>query len=288
MPRVSAPIKQESLQRQRDEAELRELLHDIRDEDGVAIGGTEGVGGAEQGARCLLHGGVVAAIAEPDSVDVAGVLDVRVGGEREVDDAVIVVVALLHLGFEDADDLEADPTDADGLTERIGTGEELLLGLGADDRDMGASLKIGGGEPSALRDVHVHDAHKFRAGAVGLPGVAVEIVLYGDVLVHHRSGGGDALETLLDVLDVVDVQADFDAGPGAAGLLGGGAGKDADHVGTKLRKDGLEGAAEASAIREQKDDCGDAPGHAEHGNGGSPQVVAHGLHGLAEDVAEHA
>ncbi len=283
-----ADKEQEGFERERDEAELRELLHDVGDEDGVAVGRPKGVGGTEQDSRGLLDGGVVAAVAEPESVDVAGVLDVGVGGEGEIDDAVEVVVALLHLGLEDADDLKADAADADGLPEGVGAGEELLLGFGADDGDVGAPLEIVGGEPAALRYVHVHDADEFGPDTVGLPGVAVEVVLDGDVLVHDGGGGGHALEALLDALDIVDVEADFNAGPGTAGLLGGSAGKDADHVRPELGKDGLKGATEACTVGEQKDDGGDAPGHAEHGDSGATKVMAHGFDGLAEDVAEHA
>ena len=86
--------EQQDLQAERDDAELRELLHDVGDVNGVLVGGTEAVRGAERLADGLLDGGVVAVVAEPDAVEVLGVLEVGRGGEGDVDDAVEIVVAL--------------------------------------------------------------------------------------------------------------------------------------------------------------------------------------------------
>ena len=166
-------------------------------------------------------------------------------------------------------------------------GEELGLGFGADDGYVGALLHVGGGEGATLVDGHVLDGHEFGGDAVDLPGVGVEIVLDGDVFPDDGSDVDDAGDGLLDALDVVHLEADFDAGFRAADLLAGGAGEDADLVGAELGEDSLEGAAEAGSVGEQKDDGGDAPGHAEDGDGGAAEVVAHGLHGLTEDVLEH-
>ena len=77
------------------------------------------------------------------------------------------------------------------------------------------------------------------------------------------------------------------AGLVAAGLLAGAAGEDADVVGAPLGKDGLDGAGEAGAVGEQQHNRGDAPGHADHGDGGAAAIVEHRLPGLSEDVFQH-
>src|ERR1035437_9184346 len=65
------------------------------------------------------------------------------------------------------------------------------------------------------------------------------------------------------------------------------AGKCADQVGAPLGKDGLDGAAESRAVSQQQHDGGDAPCHADHGDGGAAPVVEHCLPGLGENVFEH-
>ena len=90
-----------------------------------------------------------------------------------------------------------------------------------------------------------------------------------------------------DAIHVVQSEADLDAGFVAAGLLAGAAGKDADGVGAPLGKDRLDGVAEAVAVGEQQHDRGDAPGHADHGDGGAAAVEEHRLPGLGENVFEH-
>ena len=58
-------------------------------------------------------------------------------------------------------------------------------------------------------------------------------------------------------------------------------------VDAPLGKDGLDGAGETGAVGEQEDNGGDAPGHADHGDGGAAAVVDHCFPGLGEDVFEH-
>jgi hypothetical protein len=65
------------------------------------------------------------------------------------------------------------------------------------------------------------------------------------------------------------------------------AGNHDEKLGSEIGKDVGEGAAEAVAVGEKHDDGGDAPGHAQHGEGGAAPVVAHGIVGLLEQVADH-
>ena len=60
----------------------------------------------------LVVGGLVV---EPDAVKIVGVFQIAHGGERNIDDPIHVVVALLHFGRKNADHFEADAIEADAL-----------------------------------------------------------------------------------------------------------------------------------------------------------------------------
>ena len=95
-----------------------------------------------------------------------------------------------------------------------------------------------------------------------------------------RERGGNAV-------DVIEGEANLDACFIAAGLLAGFAGENADGVGAPLGKDGFDGVGKAVAIGEEQHDGGDAPGHADRGDGGAAAIVEHRFPGLAENVFEH-
>src|ERR1039457_1115019 len=90
-----------------------------------------------------------------------------------------------------------------------------------------------------------------------------------------------------DAIDVVQGKADARPRLIATGLLTGSAAPEDDRVGSELGEDGLDGVTETGAIGDQQHDGGDAPGHADHGDGGAAAVVDHRLPGLSEDVLEH-
>jgi hypothetical protein len=108
------------------------------------------VGRGQGLAQALLGQFVVAGVTEPDSVQVGRVLDVAHGAEGDIDLAVDVVIGLLHLGEEDADDGERLAVEADVFAERPAAGEELGLGLRTDDADVGALLVLRAIEEAAL------------------------------------------------------------------------------------------------------------------------------------------
>ena len=97
----------------------------------------------------------------------------------------------------------------------------------------------------------------------------------------------DARNAFGDAVDIVLGEAHLHAGFVAAGLLAGAAGKEADDVGAPLGEDGLDGVAEAGAVGQQQHHRGNAPRHADHGDGRAPPVVEHRFPGLAPDVFEH-
>ncbi len=279
--------REQHLQGERENFELMQLRHEIRDVYGVVVRGAEMVGRGQGLAQALLRQFIVAGVTEPDSVQVGRVLDVAHGAEGDIDLAVDVVIGLLHFGEEDADDGERLPIEADTLTEGPFAGEELGLCLRTDDADMGALLVFGAIEEAALIDVEFEDVLVPGAHAVHAPGVDMQVILHRDILGDGGRDVPDSGNTGGDAIDVIEGKADTHAGLVSAGLLAGGSREDADGLGAPLREDGLDGAAEAVAIGQQQHYGGDAPGHADHGNGGAATVVEHRLPGLSEDVLEH-
>ena len=260
---------------------------DVGYEDGALVGGAEVVRRGQGLAQAFFGQFVVAAIVEPDSVEVFCVLEVAHGVEGHVDGAVAVVVARLHLGGEYADDGEEDAVEADGLAQRIAAAEELRFGFRPDDANVGSLLVFGAVEEAALIQVQLPDVLKLGADSDNAPRVSMQIVLHGDLLIDFRRDEEDAGHAVGDAVHVVQGEADLGAGLVSAGLLAGAAGKDADHVGAPLGKDILDGAAESSAVGQQNYDGGDAPGHADHGDGGAAAVVEHRFPGLGENVFQH-
>ena len=155
-----------------------------------------------------------------------GVLEVAHGGEGDVDDAVDVVVALLHLGAEDADDFEAESVDANGLAQGTAAGEEFFLGFGADDGDAGAlPLGLESAQLIAITEWARQRWHPsqvtlesggYRMQLVSLVAGALQPRLFGSITIHH---GVRSLTDLLvesvksnQVPDVfcLDLYKDFD------------------------------------------------------------------------------
>src|SRR5207245_3289014 len=88
-------------------------------------------------------------------------------------------------------------------------------------------------------------------------------------------------------VDVVQWDAGLRAGLLAAGLHGGAAGNHDKKLGSEVGKNVCAGAAEAIAVGEKHNDGGNPPSHAQHGERRAPPVVAHGVVGLLEQVANH-
>src|SRR5260370_23116203 len=73
----------------------------------------------------------------------------------------------------------------------------------------------------------------------------------------------------------------------ATRLLARAPGKHTDHVRAELREDRLERPPESGAIRQQKHDRRDPPGHANDRDGRTAAVVPHRLHRLSKDISQH-
>src|SRR5262245_9347672 len=91
----------------------------------------------------------------------------------------------------------------------------------------------------------------------------------------------------LEMLYVVNHEADLRAGFGAASLERRASRKDAHHLHAKVREDSGNGTTEAGAVGEEDDDCRDAPRHAEHGERGLAAIVLQRLVGLSEEIVDH-
>ncbi len=153
---------------------------------------------------------------------------------------------------------------------------------------MGSLLLFEPVEEAAFSWVEDKDIEAFRAYSVDLPCVSMHVVL-DDSRVEEHDGrdGSDAGNRIPDAIDVILFKANSDAGFVGAGLFGSAAAIDLDVVDAPLGKDVHDGSREAGAVGQQQHNRGDAPSHADHGDGGAAAVVDHGFPGLGEDVFQH-
>ena len=173
---------EQNLQAESDDLELVDLLHQIKDKQGAAVGGIELVlRGHDVAHRLLDPFIVVGLVIEPDGIEVVSVLEVAHGGEGDVDDAIDIVVARLHLGAENADDFKADAIDADVLAQGVASGEKFFFGFGTDDRDPRALDLILGIVEASLREAESADVESVRIFAVDIHGVGASVVLQGRI-----------------------------------------------------------------------------------------------------------
>src|SRR5256885_9428842 len=99
---------EQNLKAHGDDMELVHLLHEVEDEHRTAVAGIELVLLRDHAAdRPLQAQVVVHFIPEPDGLQVVGIGQVPHGGERDIYDAVYIVIAVLHFMLQDADHFEA-------------------------------------------------------------------------------------------------------------------------------------------------------------------------------------
>ena len=142
-------------------------------------------------------------------------------------------------------------------------------------------------EKASLGDVEVPDGLDLGIEAHHGEGERPVVVLDRRFLLRHTHHVAAERNVVAEEFNVVVGEAHLHACLAAPGLLRGAAGKDAHGGGAKALEDGLDGFAEAVPIGQKKNDGGDAPGHARHGEQGAAQVMAHGAVGLLEQVAVH-
>jgi len=120
---------QQNLKPDGDRLEVLNLLHQLK---------TSSARGRRIESVLLRHGVahrlldplvIVGLIVEPDRVKVVRVLEIAHGGEGNVNNAIDVIVARLHLRGKNANHFKADPIDADVLAKSTASGKKFVLGV---------------------------------------------------------------------------------------------------------------------------------------------------------------
>src|SRR5207302_7916580 len=142
-PHAANPKSQSSnkgkhhLQRHRNDAELRKLLHHAENEESPLVIDTEIVLCCQRIANRLLDRSIVVAEKiQPDHVDVVRTAEVAHGGKGDVDDAVdAVLAAFLWSGLEHPDYFIRNAADTNLLAQGETAGKQLLPGFRAQHTD---------------------------------------------------------------------------------------------------------------------------------------------------------
>src|SRR5664279_4643241 len=286
--RQRADESQQYLQARGDDLELLQLPHHIEDEHGALVVVLEVVLLGENCAHLVLHQFVlIAFVVEPDAVQIVRVFEIAHGAEGDIDHLVDAVVTLLHMRREHAYDPVADTVDAHVLTQGIFAGEQLGLGLGADDRYPRARQFVVLVHQSALSQVQSLNLEHAGINAVDGKSVGANILLHNAVLPHHRGDAMHQWRSVHNAIYVVEGELDLSAGFLPTGLLRSAPGKDADNASAPIGEDDLDGAAEACSVGQQQNDRCNAPSHSQHGQRGAAPIVAHGAVGLCQQIFDH-
>src|SRR5262249_4770060 len=123
---------EQDLQSGSNDLKLMHLLHGVKDENSAGIFRIEGMRRSHCAADHALYFLIVAGfVVEPDTIDVARIFDFAHGTEWDVEVAIgIVLVAFLHLGFENSDHGKADTVTTNRLADGRHPRKELRLCLG--------------------------------------------------------------------------------------------------------------------------------------------------------------
>jgi hypothetical protein len=209
-------------------------------------------------------------------VEIVVVLEDVHGVVRNVDGAVVIVVALLHARRSHADHLKRHTVDADGFADCGHAGEKLVPRFRSDDGIEAMLHVVGIVEKPALFDVKIPYVLHRRVEAHHGKGKRAIVVLNRGIFLQHAGNVAAKRDIVAQQFDVVVGEANLDASLVASRLLGSAAGEYADGGGAETLKNGFDGFPEAVAVGEKQDDGGDAPGHSRHREQGAAQVVAHG------------
>ena len=199
-----------------------------------------------------------------------------------------MLAALLHLRTQHTDHREHHAIEANRLADGPGAGEQLGLRLGADHANMGALLVLGSVEKPALIHSQRPDLTEVGADSIHRPHVRVQFVLHRDILIHLWRNMNNARNGRRQAVHIVQCEAHLDARLLSARLFACASRERADRVGAPLCKDRFNRMTEARTISQQQHHRGDAPRHADHGDGGAATVVDHRLPGLPQNIFEHA
>ena len=113
------------------------------------------------------------------------------------------------------------------------------------------------------------------------------VVLDAGLLADFGRDMGDLGKVGGQCLNVILGESNKVSGLLSAGLHGSAARDYDDELGPEIGEDVGAGPAKAIPIREQHDDGGDAPRHAQHGERGAAAIVPHGAVGFLEQIMKH-
>jgi hypothetical protein len=157
----------------------------------------------------------------------------------------------------------------------------------ANDSEEAMAQVVGIIEEAALVDVQIPDFLDRRVQPHHGESEGAVVVLHRGIFLRHADDVPGERDVVAQQFDIFIGETDLDAGLVAAGLLRGASGEDADGGGAKTFENVLDGAAEAVAVGQKKNDSGDTPRHSRHGEKSAPQIVAHGGDSLLEQIAVH-
>jgi len=205
----------------------------------------------------------------------------------DVDGPVDIAVGLLHAGLADADNLEGNAIDANGLIEGGHAGEEFVASLRAEHGVEAVLLVIGVIDEATLINVDIPDVLHRGIDAGDAEGERAVFILDGGVLLEHAANMAAEGDIVAQKFDIVVSETDEHASLVAACLFGGAPRKHANRRGAETLENVLDGASEAVAVGKQQNYGSDAPRHAGHSEKRAAQIVAHGGDGLLEEIAVH-
>ena len=217
-----------------------------------------------------------------------GIFQVAHGGEGDVDHAVYVAhFPPASWRLKNANDFEAETVHPDVLTQRIAPGEQFLLGLRADHRHPGVLYLVYGVVEASL--CQFQDANGRHVGIVAgdteveIPGVVLDVGLLAD----FGSDVGNLGKVGGQRLHIIQSKVDEGSRLLTTRLQGSTPRSHDDQLGAEVSKDIGAGPAKTIAVSQQHHHGGDAPGHAQHGEGGAAAIVPHGAVGFSEQITEH-
>ncbi len=257
------------------------LGHEVEHLHGLVIRLVELVLRCHDGADSLFQALVFRSlVGEPDRVEIMGRLQITYRAEGDVHNPVYIVVSLLHFTFQDTDNFEAEAVESDVLPERVAPGKQFFLGFRTDHCHAGALDLV------------------FRVIEAALPN------LEGAHINHVGIVAGDRKSENSGVILNANLLADLWRDVGDLGKVGGqrvyiflgkadehtrflttrlhrsAARNDDDELRAKIRKNVGARLAKTVAISKQHDHRGDAPSHAQHGQGCATAIVTHGSVGF--------
>src|SRR5579864_7872155 len=267
----------QALQHGRHDAELRELFLRVEHKYRPRIIGLEVM---RQG-KSVFDGLGHLVVIEPDRVEpypiqIVRILDYVHGSEGDVDDTIVVAVALLHARLEYAHYLERNSIDADGLSDGVHPRKKSVARFRSEHGNEAVLHHVGIVEKTSLRNVKIPNV--LNAGIEAHCGKSKRTVavLHAGIFRRHTHDVAAQRNVVAHQFDVIVGEAHLHARLVTASLLRGASRKNADGRGAKTLEDVGDSQRKAVAVSQKEDDSGNPPRHSRHRQQCTAQIVAHG------------